>query len=120
MRIRLIHLATLLCTALLCSCSNFRAGDDQHAEHSDDRVKVYFDGDVKKVGWRPIRKELSKESILEASEGFAGLSMIQPKSVTLTRGEIRYKIPFDEMGRGKWKGFLLDEGDKISVERIFF
>ena len=84
------------------------------------RVMVYLDGDVKSYGRRWIRRELSKQSILEAAEGFAGLSEISPKSITLKRGTQEHVIPFEDMCKGKWKMFLLEDGDEIEVQRIMF
>ena len=67
-----------------------------------------------------MRRELSKESVLEAAEGFAGLSLIGPKSVTLKRGTQEYEIAFKDMLKGKWKRFLVEDGDEIVVNRIIF
>src|SRR6185503_13390502 len=83
-------------------------------------VTVSLDGDVKAWGQRRIRRELSKESILEAAEGFAGLSMIKPKTITLKRGTDSYKIPINDMNKGLWKDFLLQDADEIIVNRIVF
>ena len=124
------HLGVLIKTIPIilltfCGCTT-----DQHQAHSpeseyferekDKFVGAYLDGDVKAHGQRQIRRALSKKNILEAAEGFAGLSMINPKSVTIRRGQESYKIQFIEMERGKWKHFLINEGDTIIVHRIIF
>ena len=83
-------------------------------------VTVSLDGDVKSHGKRQIRRGLSRANILEAAEGFAGLSAAKPQSVTIRRGAESYKVEFKEMGKGKWKHFLINEGDKIIVNTLFF
>jgi membrane-bound lytic murein transglycosylase B len=95
-------------------------GRQPYEIEKDKHVTVFLDGDVKAWGQRRIRRELSKETILEAAQGFAGLSMIKPKTITLKRGTESYKIPFDDMAKGRWKDFLLQDGDSISVNRIIF
>jgi len=114
--------AACVLVVFFCACSTSpKSGDlKDYALPNNDRVQVWLDGDVKFHGKRTIRRELSKESILEAAGGFAGLSVIQPKTVTITRGDKSYKIPFDEMGKGRWSNFLLNEGDRINVHRILF
>jgi hypothetical protein len=83
-------------------------------------VTVDLDGDVRFYGPRKIKRELSKESVLEAAGGFAGLSASPPKSITLIRGGQKYVVPFVEMGQGKWKGFSLEEGDRVIVNWQLF
>lgn len=114
--------AACVLAVFFCACSTSpKSGDRKDCDlANNDRVQVWLDGDVKFHGKRTIRRELSKESILEAAGGFAGLSMIRPKTATLTRGDKSYKIPFDEMGKGRWRHFLLNEGDRINVHRILF
>ena len=111
-------LALLLLTG--CVQPNKQSGRQSYEIEKDKYVMVFLDGDVKAWGHRPIRRELSKESILEAAEGFAGLSIGKPKTITLKRGVQSYKIPFADMTKGKWKDFLLQDGDEISVDRIIF
>jgi len=83
-------------------------------------VTVSLDGDVKNYGARKIRRELSEQSILEASGGSAALSQIRPKSITLKRGTERYQIHFSKLGTGRWKHFLLQDGDEILVNKVWF
>ena len=105
------------CTAVSPSAS---ASRDTYQAESTNYVTIYLDGDVKFHGDRRIRRALSKESIMEAAGGFAGLSQISPRSITLTRGGQRYRIPFNQMGKDRWKDFLLQDGDKIVVNRVIF
>jgi hypothetical protein len=63
-----------------CGCAtNQRHADPLDAEfferEKDKFVTVYLDGDVKAHGQRQIRRALSRPNILEAAEGFAGLSV---------------------------------------------
>jgi hypothetical protein len=83
-------------------------------------VMVDLDGDVRLHGPRKIKRELSKEAVLEAAGGFGGLSSTPPKSITLIRAGQKYVVPFTEMGQGKWKGFLLEEGDQVIVNWQLF
>jgi hypothetical protein len=70
------------------------------------------------------RAQLSEASIMEAAGGFAGLSMVKPKSITVKRvvnGQpVQYRFTFEEMSRPEWKEFLINEGDVIIVNRILF
>jgi len=84
------------------------------------QVTVHLSGEVESRGRRLVRRELSRESILEASGGFSSKSFITPKKITLKRGANTYVIPFDQMGAGRWKRFLLNEGDEIVVNTSFF
>ena len=110
-------LAVLLCA---CSTADTSADRQTYELEKNEHVTVHLDGDVKSHGERSIRRELSRESIMEAANGFAGLSVISPKRVTLTRQNATYVIPFDAMGKGKWRNFLLNDGDHIVISRIVF
>lgn len=110
------------CLLLMCACSSVGPSVDRQTYdlEKDKFVIVSLDGDVKLHGRRSIRRELSKESILEAAGGFADLSEISPESITLKRGTHEHVIPFRDMCTGKWKMFLLEDGDEIVVRRIVF
>ena len=102
--------AILIVFLAVCGCTTAQhhanSPESQYFESEKDKfVGVYLDGDVKAHGQRQIRRALSKQNILEAAEGFAGLSMVKPKSVTIRRGQESYKIKFTEMERGKWTHF---------------
>src|SRR6185503_5365180 len=86
---------SMMCS-MMCACRSVGTSVDQQIYELEKSkyVTVYLDGDVKSHGWRQIRRELSKESILEAAGGFANLSQISPKSITLKRGTQKYKIRF--------------------------
>jgi hypothetical protein len=109
---------------VLASCACFRpASSGERGDYEVARqelVTVYLDGDVKFYGNRKMKRELSEASILEASGGFAGLSQIRPKSITLKRGTHSYGVRFSELGTGRWKNFLLQDGDEIVVNKVFF
>ena len=97
----------------------------QQARLLNEKVAVYITGDVKREGFTQIRRELSKESVLEAAGGWAGFSEYgqDPKSIGITRIENgvtnRWKIHFDQMPRGKWKQFRFQSNDQIVVNILY-
>jgi hypothetical protein len=129
MRYQLTMLAGIAFACAVCGCSIFpryryhyyESSSSSDTAQKDPRyVTVELDGDVRLPGPRPIRQELSKEAVVEAAGGFAGLSKAPPASVTLIRAGQKQVIPFAEMGQGKWKGFQLQEGDRLVVNFQFF
>jgi hypothetical protein len=117
-----MHLVLIILLLVsMCGCSTVETVGRQTYELERNKyVTVSLDGDVKSHGRRQIRRELSRESVLEAAEGLAGLSVIAPKSITLKRGTQSYRIRFSDMTTRKWKNFLLQDGDEIVVHRILF
>jgi hypothetical protein len=119
---RLVVWVSIVILLLGCACvrRSSSSGVTDYELARREFVTVYLDGDVKFYGERKIRRELSERSILEASGGFAGLSQIRPKSITFKRGTQRYNIPFSKLGTGRWKNFLLQDGDEIVVNKVWF
>jgi hypothetical protein len=110
----------------LCGCGLLPSRYHYHDIHTStetneaDFVTVEMDGDVRQPGQRRIKRELSKDSILEAGGGLGGLSKTPPTAVTLIRAGQKQVIPFAEMGQGKWKDFQLQEGDRLVVNFTFY
>lgn len=105
---------------VFCGCATNQRRSEYFESQRSSYVTIQLDGDVRRHGEQRIRRELSRESILEAAGGFAGLSVVKPKTVRIMRGSETIKVPFKDMGRGKWAEFLIDEGDRIVMERLFF
>ena len=114
--------AAIVIATALTGCGFFPRYQGRYypASSEPDYVTVDLDGDVRLHGQRQIKRELSQAAIVEAAGGFAGLSKTPPKSVTLIRTGQKQLIPFTEMGQGKWKDFLLQDGDRIVVNFQFF
>jgi protein involved in polysaccharide export with SLBB domain len=121
----LLKTATVAAVAVfLVSCRSSVSDNPGKADY--EYVQISVSGEVKRQGQVPIRRNFTKESILEAVGGFTyGSNMgATPTRLKLKRYANRewkeWEIRFDEMPHFRAEGFRFQDGDIIEVPRLFF
>ncbi len=89
-------------------------------EYNSKKVSVF--GQVKKPGTFPYQDSMTVVEAISLAGGFT--SMAKTANTTVIRGEDdaqrRYRVPVEDIGRGRAANFLLRPGDIVFVpERIF-
>jgi hypothetical protein len=119
---------TLLSITVLTGCgtgASHRREQQTVETAKTNLVTVKLAGDVNRPGLTHIQRGLSKATVFEAAGGWRGFSSfgMEPRSITVKRvtseATNSWRIYFREMSKPKWRNFLLQDGDHVTVNILY-